>query len=239
MKLRTKVRLWCLWVAMRTLILTVVLLVSSVAAAQSRNQAQRDERPDRAGLDLAVRVGYAIPFGDVDGDRGSLSGRVSGAVPFVIEAGYRFDRHFTLGPYFQYAIAQVQENTNTGCTGNTDCSGWVVRTGLEGLYHFDTSSVVAPWVGLGAGYEWTSYSGSAANVGFSASANGWEFVNVQVGGDFRLGQNVTLGPFVSFSVARYGSESGTLGGLTGSSDVTNPSVHEWLQIGARFGFEAF
>ncbi len=219
---------------MKTPCLAAILVLFSVSAARAEHR----ERTDHPGVDLAVRVGYAIPFGDVDGDRGSLSGRVSGAVPFIIEAGYRFDRHFTLGPYFQYAIAQIEENANTGCTNNTNCSGWVVRAGLEGLYHLDLKSVIAPWVGLGFGYEWTNYTGNVGNVGVSASANGWEFINLQAGGDFRLGQTTTLGPFISFAVARYGNEAGALGGLTSSSDVANPSVHEWLQIGARLGFEA-
>lgn len=224
-------RLWCLLGRMKTLCLTAILLSFSVAA-----RAQPAERIDRPGVDLAVRVGYAIPFGDVDGDRGSLSGRISGAIPFVFEAGYRFDRHVTVGPYVQYAIAQIQENANTACSSSTSCSGWIVRTGLEGLYHIDVASVIAPWVGLGVGYEWTNYSGTAANVGFSASANGWEFVNLQLGGDFQVSQGMAVGPFVSFSIARYANESGALGPLSGSSDVSNPAVHEWLQIGARFAF---
>jgi hypothetical protein len=221
---------------MKTPCLAAFLVLSSAAVAEAR-ESERTERTDHAGVDLAVRVGYAIPFGDVDGDRGSLSGRVSGAIPFIIEAGYRFDRHFTLGPYFQYAIAQIAENANTGCNSNTDCSGWIVRAGLEGLYHLDVKSVIAPWVGLGFGYVWTNYSGTFANVAASASANGWEFANLQAGGDFRLGQTTTLGPFISFAIARYSHESGTLGGLMASSDVTSPAVHEWLQLGARLGFE--
>jgi len=212
------------------------MLLVSIAAVPGAAHAQNERRPDRPGVDLAVRIGYAIPFGDVDGDRGSLSARVSGAVPFILEAGYRLDRHFTVGPYFQYAIAQIKENATSGCGSATNCSGWIVRAGLEGLYHIDVDSVVAPWVGLGVGYEWTSYSGSVGNLGFSGSASGWEFVSLQLGGDIQLAPGLALGPFVGFSVGRYDTVSGALGSVSGSSDVTNPSVHAWLQIGARFAF---
>jgi len=223
---------------MKTTCFIAILLVSSAAAAQGA-PGYRGERLDHPGIDLAVRVGYAIPFGDVDGRAGSLSSRVSGAVPFILEAGYRFDRHFTLGPYFQYAVAQINQNASTLCTAQTDCSGWVVRAGVEGLYHLAPASVVTPWVGLGLGYEWANYSGRAVGNanGFSAGANGWEFLNLQLGGDVQLAPSLTVGPFVSFSIARYANESGSLiPQLSESATVSNPAVHEWLQLGVRFAF---
>jgi hypothetical protein len=205
-----------------------LLLVSSVALAAPGS--------DRAGIDLGVRIGYAIPFGDIDHDRGSLAGWVSGALPVMIEAGYEFDRHFTVGPYFQFAFAQMKEDTSTRCASDSGCSGWIVRSGLQGFYNLSVARLVVPWVGLGLGYEWTDYSGTIGNIGFSGSASGFEFVNVQVGGDFPLGQGMKVGPYIAFSVARYSSVSGTLGGLGGTSDVSSPAVHEWLQFGARFLF---
>ncbi len=212
-----------------SLVLSVgMLLASSVAMAAPA--------PDRAGVDLGIRLGYAIPFGDLDGTRGSLAGWVSGAIPVVLEAGYRLDHRFTIGPYFQFAFAQVKDNTNTGCTSSNGCSGWIVRAGLQGIYHLDAALPFRPWGGLGIGYEWTSYSGTVGNIGFSGNATGWEFVNVAIGADFPVGPATALGPFVGFSVARYGDISGTLGNLSGTSDVTNPTLHEWLMIGARFLF---
>jgi hypothetical protein len=204
----------------------LLLLSSSIALAA----------PGPTGVDLGARVGYAIPFGGLDGNRGSLGGWVSGAVPVIIEAGYRFDRRFSVGPYFQIAFAQVKNNTNTGCGAGSDCSGWIVRAGVQGLYHLNLASRIEPWVGLGLGYEYTTYSGTIGNIGFSGTASGWEFVNLQVGGDVPLGQGMAVGPFIGFTLARYDSISGTLGDLTGSSDLTNPTLHEWLLIGARFVF---
>jgi hypothetical protein len=192
--------------------------------------------PERTGIDLGARIGYGIPFGDIDADRGTLAGWVSGAVPVTIEAGYRFNRRLSIGPYFQFAFAQVRNNTNTGCGANSDCSGWIVRAGMQGIYNLDVSSVISPWIGLGVGYEYTTYSGSVGSVGFSGTANGWEFVNVQLGGQVSLGQDISLGPFVGLSIARYGDVSGGLGNLSASSDVTHPAVHEWLMFGARFTF---
>jgi len=207
-----------------------VLLVSIAGRATAA------PAPNRAGVDLGIRAGYALPFGDLDGTRGSLAGWVSGAFPVVLEAGYRLDNRFTVGPYFQFAFAQVKDNTNTGCTSNNGCSGWIVRAGLQGQYHLDIKSPIKPWAGLGIGYEWTSYSGTVGNVGFSGNATGWEFLNVSIGGDVQVSQSTAVGPFVGFSLGRYDSVSGTLGNLTGSSDVTNPSFHEWFMFGVRLLF---
>ncbi|HLK93950.1 MAG TPA: outer membrane beta-barrel protein [Polyangia bacterium] len=189
---------------------------------------------DRPGIDLAVRVGYAIPFGDISGDAGNgLASRVDSAVPFVLEAGYRFDAALTLGLYFQYGFLQINDNF---CGANNDCSGSVIRLGIEGLYHFDLHKPIVPWAGLGVGYEWGNIDTSSALGNGSESANGWEFLTLQAGGDFHLLPQIAVGPYVSFSVARYGSGSGRFGNINFSGDITNPAVHEWLQLGVRGSF---
>jgi hypothetical protein len=189
---------------------------------------------DRPGIDLAARVGFAIPFGDISGDAGnSLASRVDSAIPFVLEVGYRFDAALTLGAYFQYGFLQINDNF---CGANADCSGSVVRLGVEGLYHFDLGKLVVPWVGLGVGYEWGAINASNAFGNASESANGWEFVTLQGGGEFHILPQVAVGPYLSFSFARYGSGSGQFGNVTFSGDIQNPAVHEWLQVGVRGSF---
>ena len=218
----------------KPLVFTATMLLILAAARPSLAQAGP---PDKPGVDVAVRVGYAVPFGDIDGDSGdSLSGTYSGAVPFVVEAGYRFDRHFTLGPYFQYAFAQVKDGAGGLCGNGVDCSGSIVRVGLEALYHLDLASAFVPWFGLGVGYEWMNVDVSSGNAHASASAHGWEFLTLQLGGDIYVAPQFAVGPFISFSIARYGSASGSFGNTSTSSDISNPAVHEWLQFGARFSF---
>ncbi len=222
--------------AMKTLLMTVMLLSSSVAAARTGRQ-QANLPPDRPGVDFALRVGYAIPFGDVDGSGGNgLASRLDGAVPFVFEANYRFNRTLSAGPFFQYAIAQVKSDNALGCGGAVDCSGWVVRAGGQIIGHLDVGSIAMPWVGLGVGYEWLNVSGRVGNISGSVSDDGWEFATLQGGADIFVAPGFALGPFVSFSIARYGHTSGSLGGGTTTSDIMNPAVHEWLQLGARFAF---
>src|SRR5215831_10105323 len=167
---------------------------------------------DRPGVDLAVRVGYAFPFGAVDGDNNdSLSNFFSGAVPLILEAGYRFQSAVTVGLTFQYAFAQVKNATGCGTTG-VSCSGSIIRLGLEGLYHFQVGSSLVPWVGLGTGYEWMNVdlSGQGGASG-SVGAHGFEFLTVQAGGNYYLTPPFAVGPFISFSFGRY--ETATSSGI--------------------------
>jgi len=220
---------------MRSAVAVLCLLGGLALPGISRAEPARPV--DTPGLELGVRLGYAIPFGDISGDTGNgLASRVSGGIPLVLEAGYRFDAALTLGAFFQYAFLQINNNF---CGGNTDCSGSVVRLGIQGLYHADLGKMVVPWVGLGAGYEWGTINASNAFGDSSESANGWEFLTLQGGGDIRLGPvpAIAVGPYVSFSIARYGSGSGHIGNITFSGDFTNPAVHEWLQFGLRGTFE--
>jgi hypothetical protein len=178
---------------------------------------------ERPGFDLGLRLGYAMPFGDA-AQGATLSDGISGAIPFVLEAGYRFTPNVTAGALFQYAPIQAK-NCPTGDT----CSGSVVRLGIQGLYNFRMPTVLDPWVGVGLGYEWLNLSETGQA---DASLSGFEFLNLQGGGDYRLAPQFALGPFISFSIARYGSASS--GGT--SIDIQQTAVHEWLQIGVRGTF---
>ena len=189
---------------------------------------------ERPGFDFGLRLGYAVPFGDMVQNNG-LNDNFSGAIPFVLEAGYRFTPNITAGALFQYAFTQVKDNPNTGCGGGVSCSGSVVRLGLEGIYNMRTGDSVDPWVGLGIGYEWMNIDLSTPGGTTNAEMNGIEFLTVQGGGDFRLTPQLGLGPFLSFSIARYGSASFTQGGFTTSPNIQT-AVHEWLQLGVRGTF---
>ena len=216
---------------------TAAILTLIGALALSRGAAAQPAAViDRPGFDFGLRLGYAIPFGDIDGNAGNgLASAFSGAVPLVFEAGYRLNPAFTLGALFQYAFAQLKDSNN-GCPGNASCSGSVVRLGIEGIYRLPVAAVLAPWAGLALGYEWMDVTITNNGNSTSFGASGFEFITLQAGGDYRVAPNFGLGPFLSLSFARYGTVSATQGGNSTSTDIANPAVHEWLQIGVRGAF---
>lgn len=190
---------------------------------------------DQPGFDFGARLGYAVPFGNTSGDD-KLSDGVSGAVPFVLEAGYRVNASITVGALFQYGVAQVKDGDTTGCGGGVSCSASVMRLGIEGIYNLNLGTAMAPWVGLSTGYEWFSLTASGGGQSATVSAKGFEFVSLHAGGDFSLAPNFALGPFVSLSLAQYASASVEGAGVSMSMDLTDKKMHEWLQLGVRGRF---
>jgi hypothetical protein len=216
-------------------VMAAVVTLSAVLLGSGTARAQTSQKP--LGLDLGLRVGYAIPFGDIDGNAGdSLSSQVSGAVPFMLEAAYRFTPVLTAGVLFEYAFGQVND-AGTGCgTANVSCSASMTQLAIEGLFYIPFGAPFVPWVGLATGYEWASLdsSGNLANTSFAV--RGAEFITLQAGGDFLVAPRFALGPFISYSVGRYATGSFELNGRTTTQDIANPSTHEWLQLGLRGTF---
>ena|SRR5450755_4564492 len=212
----------------RVITLVVGLLIGGTARAQSTSPT------DRPGVDLGIRVGYAIPVGNISGAAGDgMNDNFWGAIPFVLEAAYRIDGAVSVGALFQYAILQLKENTTTGCENGVTCSGSVVRLGVQGAYHFVTRPTFSPWVGVGTGYEWMNINLSQGAASVSSTARGFEFLTLHAGAEFRRSPHLSIGPFVSFSIARYETETFETGGTSTSTDIADTAVHGWLQIGFR------
>src|SRR5262245_14477886 len=98
----------------------------------------------RPGFDFGLRLGYAVPMGSV-AQGANLSDGISGAIPLVLEAGYRFTPNISAGVLLQYAVAQTKN-----CSG---CSASIFRFGIQGIYNLRTGGSFDPWFGLGVGYE--------------------------------------------------------------------------------------
>ena len=183
-------------------------------------------------IKLGLRLGYALPagkIGDVSvagqtADGGKLSDHVSGQIPIWIDAGYMVIPNLLVGLYGQYGFISTKD-----CDG---CSAHDLRIGIQGQYHFTPEQSIDPWLGIGFGYESLGTSQTVAGQSFDASAHGWELLNLQGGVDFEVIPKFTVGPFLSFSLDQFSSESS--GGT--SIDYTSKQLHEWILIGAKGTF---
>jgi hypothetical protein len=196
--------------------------------------------PAGAGPEVALRTGLALPFGQVDGTaNNNLDRYASSAIPIVVEGGYRVDPTLFFGVRFQYQFPQLK-NPNGNCD-NVSCDGSGVQLGVEGIYRFAPASKFAPWVGLGAGYEWMRADYFTNNAGVGATVRGFQGL-VQGGGDVRVGPQLVLGPFIEASFGRFDSSTGRvrLGNTTSESesDISSTAWHTWVTFGVRgaFGF---
>ena len=199
------------------------------ANAQSGSLGASVAGPPDTGVSLGARLGYMLPLGSLQQD-GDLSKAVSGGVPIILDAGYRFTPNIYLGLYGQYAFTFV---AGDACGSGASCSAHDIRFGINAHYHFQPKENVDPWVGIGIGYEWLTVSESSGNVSGDTSVSGFEFVNLQGGVDFKATPAFRVGPFVSLSFSEYGSASTSLAGSSTSSDIQNKALHEWFTFGVR------
>ncbi len=209
-------------------ILGFAVVAAFLAAGTARAQAP-------SGFSLGVRLGYGIPMGDFDGGDPALSipstpmsDMLSGQVPLQIDAMYRFDPNWSLGLYLQYGFASV---SSTFCTTGYSCSASDTRFGVQLHYRFPSQGFM-PWVGVGLGGEWSTITAEAGGVSADFKANGFEYLNLQLGGDWLLSPAFRLGPYVQLSVAQFSSID-----FAGVSYTLNKTTHEWLQFGIKGTFD--
>jgi hypothetical protein len=112
--------------------------------------------------------------------------------------------------------------------------------GLEGTYRFQPEAMFAPWLGVGAGYEWTSADFSGPNIGGGATDKGFVGL-VQGGGDVRVTPKLVLGPFLEAAFGRFDSADARVRVfntvMETSADITDTAWHTWVTLGVRGAFD--
>jgi opacity protein-like surface antigen len=227
----------------RTFVMVIVFGAALLAASTARAA-----DPAQSGIEIGLRTGYAFAAGN----RGAtptqtdeaVGNYVAGQVPLWLDIGYRLNSDLYLGGFFQYGFGIVNDDRQDPCRlDNVDCSASDTRLGVMARYHLPVGSPLSPWLGLGIGYEWATFSANQSLIGSSntdATWSGFEFANVQVGADYHLAPKVALAPFVSVSFGqfRHASRETTIGTTTTTmdEDVTQTSVHEWILFGVRAAF---
>lgn len=223
----------------------VSVSVIALAAVCTAHLASADEGP--RGVELGLRTGYAIPLGQASGSGSAtvngvtvttqgadLSQSISGHLPIWFDAGYRLPNLY-VGAYLQYGIAFIPSQAAGGTCGmsGVSCSGSDVMFGANAHYHILPAATFDPWVGAGIGYEWINVNASEGGVSGGEQVKGFQFFNLQAGGDYKVSPDFGLGPFVIFGVGQLDSfsNSGAAGNASGS--IPNQAMHEWLTFGIR------
>ena len=210
-----------------------IVLCSNQAAAQEKR------------FQLAVRSGYSLPMGYATSAGTSessgltittpdlkMSNFVSSRIPIWIDAGYMVTRNLMLGVYFQYGFASVKSG-NAICAAGADCSGHDLQYGIQAHYYFMPDEALTPWFGLGFGRESASIKHTKADQTVEGSLNGWTYALLQAGADFKLANNVALGPFVALSIGQYTAVETEFLGTSLEMDVPKAATHEWFTFGAK------
>jgi hypothetical protein len=151
-------------------------------------------------------------------------------VPIQLDASYRFDKDWAAGLYFSYGFGQVggQLRDNVCNLSGVSCSASDMRAGAQGFYTFNqVSGPFVPWAGLNLGWEQGKVDFSGNGQSASISLTGFE-LGLQVGGDYKFTEQLSVGPYLSYSFGQYNSASGT-GGFPAPSIST--TLHSWFGFG--------
>ncbi len=194
----------------------------------------------RAQVQLGARLGYAFGMGDVGGDSGGtlhMSDWTKSHVPVQVDVLFKVAPGLRIGPYFSYGWAQTGGDLKDACDlSGVDCTASIMRLGVEATFTVPQPGPFAPWFGAGFGYEWSKVHISFPGGSGDMKARGFEFLNLQVGGDFKPAPRFRIGPFAQLSFAQY-STVDTTGDGVGPSDIPTKKFHEWFQIGVRGAFD--
>jgi hypothetical protein len=175
--------------------MAVCLLLPCAASAQYDNDL---DGPSDApvgkfhGLTLGVGAGYGLPFGDVARSGSSseaLGDSISGIFPLMLDLGFRSDELFAVALALSYAPALTKN-----CDGYS-CDAYDTQVALDVRLHFATRERFSGWFAGGLGYEWLTASMHGSRGGDEVTFKGYLF-GLQLGGDYRVGPTLTVGPFV-------------------------------------------
>jgi hypothetical protein len=216
-------------------------LATPLVFGQGLGSGEGGQEPQR-GLEVAVGVGYGIPFGGfgettVFNTTMSLDYWITGEVPASLDLGYRINRRFVVGLFGQFGVGFVNESHTIPCDEGVTCSASVSIIGGGLIWNVLPGAFAAPWVGLGAGTEWSTITQSG-RIQTSATNRGPVYAVLRGGADFMVAHGLRVGPFFSLSVGRYETE--TLGGEVATNaqpTFTVTQLHEWLVFGARGSYD--
>jgi hypothetical protein len=187
--------------------------------------AEPTERP----VVVSLRLGYMLPGGEVIQDTDLAQG-YAGGIPILLGVGYRLFPALTLGVYAQYGFLFLSSGL---CPSSASCSGRDIRLGLEAKLHLRPHEKTDPWLGVGFGYEWASFSVARGDANDNSTYSGFEIVNLMAGLDFHTSKDIRVGPFLGMTLGQFSSATTTTGGLLVNGSVAHPSLHEWFLMGVH------
>jgi hypothetical protein len=209
--------------------LLAVLLLPTLALAQ---------------VTLGLRVGYAIPGGDLQKDS-PLADRIASQVPLQLDVNYRLTPGVSAGIYVGYGFAQIAGATKDQVAfllgPGATYSASTLRAGLQASYAYPFGAIV-PWAGISSGFESAGFelkSSDGAKT-MTGAARGWEYFNLQGGADYKFTPAFGAGLYVSWGMGAYRYMStviktGTLADSVSASGGLGDQAasHNWFTFGVR------
>jgi hypothetical protein len=199
--------------------------------------------PAAAGPSFGLRLGWASAVGSAAAHV-PMSEEVAWQVPIQAEALWRLPwgapaprAGLSLGLYGSYAPAGLTGAGSTPCADGASCSAQAIRAGAQALWTFAPWVLDAsPWIGAGAGWEWTSQRRERLDATTSTRWNGPE-LSIQGGAAWRLGSAFALGPYGLVGLGWYRDVGIETPVESASASIGARAVHAWIHLGVRGTFD--
>ena len=222
--------------------LRLALFGLAVSSTLIASNAFAEEASSGTGVQVGLRLGYALPMGESVKDS-KMSDGLKSAIPIQVDVGYRVIPALVIGGFFSYAPLQLKDG-DQGCPSGADCSNSQLRFGVQAHYHLMPTEKFDPWLGAGIGYELVNSKATKGSVESSFSYGGFEFLNLQAGADYKVMPKLGIGPYLSFALGQYSKSSAKLSGTgvadydrSADIDSDKKAMHQWLTISVRGAFD--
>lgn len=174
--------------------------------------------PDLLGKHVLIggAVGPTWSFGKLASDVAAARGLDTG-LGFQLDAGVGLSRSVALGAWGSFATYGDGDDCES-CSGKAFAVGPFVRYHLSQGLRFD------PWLSLGVGYRQISFE----SAGLKSKFSGFQWLRLELGGDYYLFSGFGLGPYGSLSLSSYSKRPEGTG---------EAGVNTELSTGVRFLFD--
>ncbi|MBL8741166.1 MAG: OmpA family protein, partial [Myxococcales bacterium] len=193
------------------------------ADADAANYDRTEVLAPHGAFELGFEGGYTQPFGELaDGVAVGDIAKSGGAAG--LNVGYRFTPRWAISLYGQFHESSVEDNL----PGDVDVRG--VSTGLMGTFHTRPYMVVDPYLSLGTGYR-AFFIARSEDV--NETLHGFQIARAMFGVDFRVSEDVALGPQVGADVNVFVADKVENRDVS-SVDSVRPSTFLFAGVGGRF-----
>jgi outer membrane protein len=209
----------------------VPLLLSLTAAAREVPEGAPASTPRGPGLSLGVRGALGVPLGKLS--ESSFRTVFTSAIAPQLDLGWFFGPNLYAGGYFQYGPAKIYEDNCLHEERN--CRGTLMRVGFDVSYHLSPEAAFSPWLGVGAGYE-VATDHTVRGLSGKNVFEGFELAHAQAGLDLQVTRAIRVGPYFLWTAGVYSKRTSTVAGVETSRELSEKSLHFWLQPGLRLQF---
>lgn len=216
---------------MRNVAMVVCGRVALLTTAHARGAAPA---ANADSIQAAFGLGYARPFGNTaSGDEYVLHKLFAYQIPLTLEVGAKLHARWYLGVSAAVAFGGAGSPAADHCDDAADCSVTAYRFGAKLAFSFLPGERLNPWLGIGAGYDFSQLFIDEADGELTVGVRGYELPRLYFGADYRFCRFFGFGPYVESAFGVYTHRSVETPRYQREDPITDTKLHGWLVAGVR------